>query len=174
MTTVPDPVETSPEDRKGEPPTLGRDGPDPHPRDIAGMHRRLRWLKERVRTVKADLSSLTEEIGDLEDALVQDMAAAGMTSAVFDGFNGYLNPKRHVERLPDVGPDQVIAAMRAAGLDYMVKPGYSANTFKAYLCELVDGGLPIPPELAEVVVLKTDFEVRFVKAPARRSRRPAP
>lgn len=146
--------------------------PDPDPQDIPGRMRRLRWLKAHIEALDARLKAAKGEYAELGKDTVREMAVEGMTSTTINGWTGFFAPKRHIERKPGVESDQVIEAMRTAGLGHMVKPGYNGNTLKSYLVELENDGLPVPPALADVVELVTDYEIRFTRAAASKRRAP--
>jgi len=71
-----------------------------------------------------------------------------------------------------VTSEDVLEALRKAGLGHMIKDGYSGQTLKSYLAELGRDGLPVPDAIADVVVLKTDYEIRFTRAAARKRTMP--
>lgn len=146
--------------------------PDPDADDIPGRLRRLQWLKAEIDSLEAQVKATRDEYRALNADTVREMAGEGMTSASINGQTAYFAPKSHVERKGDATADDVMDAMRAAGLEHMIKPGYSGQTLKAYLAELERDGHPVPSVLADTVELVTEYEIRFRRAAASRSRTP--
>lgn len=159
---------------EGDPSAVSEPIPDPDPDDIPGRLRRLLWLKTHIDSLEAQLKAAQKEYLTLGKDTVREMAVEGMTSTTINGWTGFFASKRHVERKPGVQTDQVIEAMRAAGLGHMVKPNYNGNTLKSYLTELQRDNIPVPAALAEVVELVTDYEIRFTRAAASKRNAPDP
>lgn len=135
--------------------------PSPNDDSVNGMLRRLIFLKALLKTAEADAKAYKAEIRELDERIRLEWAEDNINSAGIDGKTAYLYPVFHVEKLEGVTTDDIRAAMAAAGLDYMVKETYSAQTLTAYLKELREHGDEPPAALATVVKLVPSTEIRL-------------
>jgi hypothetical protein len=156
-----------------------RDTPPPpaEPQTLVEMLRRRMWLTNRVAALKAEQTVLAAEGSELDKLILDAMVEQGIdTLPGVDGRTPYLYPQRFIAKRvdPDTGEpftgEQVMAAMRVAGLGAMISENYNGNQLKAAMVELVDNDEELPPALDAVVEIHTEHTVRSRVAAAAKSR----
>jgi len=141
--------------------------PSPDDESVNGMLRRLIFLKAALKSAEGEVKTYKAEIKELDERIRLEWAEDNINSAGIDGKTAYLYPVYHVEKLEGVSTDDIREAMEASGLDYMVKPSYSAQSLTAYLKELREHGDEPPAPLAAVVKLVPSTEIRLRDAGSR-------
>lgn len=141
--------------------------PSPDDTSVNGMLRRLIFLRAQLKVAEGTAKELKAEIKKVDDAIRQEWAEDNITQAGIDGKTAYIYPVFHVEKLDGATPDDIRDALTTAGLDYMIKPNYSASSLTAYLKELREHGDEPPAALAAVVKLVPSSEIRIRDAGTR-------
>lgn len=135
--------------------------PSPDDESVNGMLRRLIFLKALLKTAEADAKAYKAEIKELDERIRLEWAEDNINSAGIDGKTAYLYPVYHVEKLEGATPEDIRTALNEAGLGYMLKENYSAQSLTAYLKELREHGDEPPAALAAVVKLVPSTEIRL-------------
>ena len=135
--------------------------PSPDDESVNGMLRRLIFLKALLKTAEADAKAYKAEIKELDERIRLEWAEDNINSAGIDGKTAYLYPVYHVEKLEGATPEDIRTALVEAGLGYMLKENYSAQSLTAYLKELREHGDEPPAALAAVVKLVPSTEIRL-------------
>lgn len=143
--------------------------PTAHGTSLAENHRRAVYLKAQMDALGAELEALKTEYNEVNAAMVTQFAEEGSSSLTVDGMTGYLNPKTYVSKVPGTRPEEILDALRASGLPQMVIETYSGGSLKSLLTDYQKNELPVPAAIAALCSLETDYEVRFVKAAAKKS-----
>jgi hypothetical protein len=113
---------------------------------VERLHRR-NALEDKLKQVKAEMSGM-------EQSILDDFAVSGITQMRVNGTTLYIRTERHTSRRDGVGPDEAIAALRAAGWDELVKDSYSASALSAAMRELLDEGSEIPGAIQDAYEVK--------------------
>lgn len=82
-----------------------------------------------------------------EKKLMEQMTDAGVQRIAVDGVTVYIHKQIFASKAAGISDEQAADALRATGLDDMIKPKFNANTMSAYIRELDGQGLPIPRTL---------------------------
>jgi len=141
--------------------------PSPDDESVNGMLRRLIFLKAALKAAEGEAKTYKAEIKELDERIRLEWAEDNINSAGIDGKTAYLYPVYHVEKLEGVSTDDIRAAMTEAGLDFMIKETYSAQSLTAYLKELREHGDEPPAALAAVVKLVPSTEIRLRESGSR-------
>jgi hypothetical protein len=119
------------------------------------------------KSAKKDSERRTKELGALidaaEDELVEQYAAAGVTSLDLDGRRATARATLWLRKVnEDVTAADVAAALRADRLDELVQPeGYNASQISAWARRLEENGEPLPPNVAKVLVGWNRWAIAF-------------
>lgn len=174
----------TPARRDAIPPTPEQPGPataSPQVRSIVTLERQLLAVQNRLRAIEGEKKSLEAEAsalaGEIRDtALEQEMESL----PAVDGMTAYFAPAYYVAYKldEDTGkkftPEDVRAALRECGHDYLISEGYNGNQLRALVREIkIDHQQPLPEPLARVLDLETRHDVRFTPM-GERKRRIAP
>lgn len=120
----------------------------------ANMGARLKTyaeLEHKRRDLEAQLKAVEQQSRELGDVLLDDFGETGMSNANVDGLCVYIRMDRYVSKKSDATMEQVCAALREAGLAYMVSDGYNAASLKSLIKEYNDSCVEVPPKLAELL-----------------------
>lgn len=101
-------------------------------------------LEKRKKDLDAELKQTNQRIAELEDALIPQFVANGMSKATVDGRTVYLMQK--VSASPWTDREEVIAALKASELGQYVAENYNTQSLTAFVNEI-----------------RKDLEVRFEK-----------
>ena len=118
-----------------------------------------RYLKLRDKEVelKAKLSEVQDEKGEVQKNILSYYERQGITSLTVDGKTMYVNRQlwaRTAGAMPDV-----VAALEAVGMGTLVKQTVSTQSLSSYCRELDDENKPIPDPLAEFVKVYEKFTI---------------
>lgn len=139
--------------------------------------REIAQISQEVEDLKGRLDYLRERKQELENLLVEQFAAHGMTSVSVDGKTVYTQRNRHPEYLERPAAEgggrynarDLVAAFAALNRQAQISPPtINANTLGAVLREYADNDGALPPELADKVRLVTSMQIR-VRTAAKRS-----
>jgi hypothetical protein len=121
-------------------------------------------LRDRQRELGAAHDEVKAAADLLEQELLDEFAQQGVDNIRVDGHTVYLH--RQTWASPSTGHDStdVVAALKAAGLDHMVAERYNSNTLSAYVRELVREDAELPASLQAVVQTTDKFSLRVRRA----------
>lgn len=138
-------------------------GIDPH------QLRRLDDLKEERKEVNRRLKVLNVAIAAIESASVEQFVAAGTDQVRIDGRTATLSSLIWAQKIDEeTTPEQIVDALRADGLEHLVKENYNSSQLSGWMRDLEEEGKPLPPHVAKVLQANEVWSVRFTSA--RRSR----
>lgn len=123
--------------------------------------RRLAELKRLKSSKDGELKTIKEEIEKLEPQVLDMFAEEGVDGIkVTNGVRPTtLFPKRDVRAHALQGPEGVVEACKAAGLEEFIHPTVNMNTLSAYLRDLEKAGEDLPPEFEGKIVAFEKFSV---------------
>lgn len=162
-------------DLSGEPEENTPEGlPDPYAETLAARMRRLEFLDDQIKSLKAQADGLLAEYNQLCAVAMEQMSQEGVPSITVDGNTWYMKAKTYVERLDGVTPDDVRKALIVSGYGSMVTETYSSQSLRSLLTEFRDseGQIPIPDALAAVVRLGQTPMIGRTRAAARKRKAP--
>lgn len=119
-------------------------------------------IKEYVRLAKAVAQRKKDDAADkarmaqLEAPIISWMIDNDMQNTTVLGMTAYLNSFTGAAKLdPDMEPEAIVAAAKAAGLDHLAKESVNWQTLGAYVREEIEAGRDLHPELAKVIRITT-------------------
>lgn len=95
-------------------------------------------------------------MAQLEPAIISWMIDNDMQNLKVLGVTPHLSPTIGAAKVdPDMDPEEIVAAVKAAGLPHLAKEGVNWNTLGAYVREEHKAGRDLPDALAKVVRITT-------------------
>lgn len=131
--------------------------------DVAKI-REYNALRQRAKTLVDEAKALMEQADEMEQALLEDLAEAGVPRITVDGRTTYIHRELWAKRPEGITTEQVCDGLRAAGFDQFVNLTYNSQTVSAWLRELEKADAPIPPELDGILTTTEKFSLRSTKA----------
>lgn len=122
--------------------------------------KRYRDLKAEAKRLEAELDGVKKAATALEEELVEAFTDEGVQNMRVDGNTVYLERTLWAQREKGVTPEEVVAALRAAGLDALVGEGVNMNTLSSHLRELDEHDTPLPDALVGKVKAAEVFKVK--------------
>jgi hypothetical protein len=123
---------------------------------------RLVELVAKKRALEADVKTLSREIAEIEESLLEQFGEAGVSSIRTEG--GTVSLSRQLwATCKDGDYERACSALRAAGLDEFVQPRFNSNSLSAYFRELDREGRPIPAALEGAIDVAERFQLRVTK-----------
>lgn len=162
-------------DLSGEPEENTPDGlPDPYAETLAARMRRLEFLDDQIKSLKAQAEGLQAEYEQLCAIAMEQMSQEGVPSITVDGNTWYMKAKTFVEKLDGVTTEDIREALVASGYGSMISETYNSQSLRSLLTEFrdSDGQIPIPEALAKVVRLGQTTMIGRTRAAARKRRAP--
>lgn len=120
------------------------------------------WDTER-KACEQRAKKLKKMVDEAMDDLVEQYTNAGTDEIRLGLRKGTLHSVLRAERVSDdVTPEQVVAALRADGLEHYVTPeAYNLNSISAWMRDREREHKPLPPNLAKVLRGRLDWRVGF-------------
>lgn len=122
------------------------------------------WNSERL---KCDQRSkkLKKMVDEAMEELVEQYTNAGTDEIRLGLRKGTLHSTLRAERATEeVTDEEIVAALRADGLDQYVNPeSFNLNSISAWMREREREGKPLPPNLAKVLRGRLDWRVGFTQ-----------
>lgn len=148
--------------------------PDPYAETLAARMRRLEYLDDQIKSLKAQAEGLQAEYDQLCAVAMEQMSQEGVPSITVDGNTWYMKGRTYVERLDGVTTEDVRKALVASGYGSMVTETYNTNSLASLLREFEnsEGQIPVPDALAAVVRLGRTTTIGRTRAAARKRRAP--
>lgn len=79
-----------------------------------------------------ELKSVKKLISEKEQSVMDHFQQMGYQSLNIDGITIYLNRRLQVGKRPEASPEQLVAALTAAGMEEYVKPTINARSITSY------------------------------------------
>ena len=170
----PEPVAPAPEQR-------AEDATPIDSMSIVALERRLLAVQNRLAAIGGEEEALKKEVILLNEQIRTTALEQEMQSLpAVDGMTAYFNPVYYVkykineETGKPYTTQDVAAALKKCGHDYLLGEKYNGNQLRALVCEIeIDHKQPLPPALEAVLTLKQRFDVKFTPM-GERKRRAAP
>jgi hypothetical protein len=121
-------------------------------------------LEKRRRVLEAELAVVKKQAGDLEPVLREQFAVSGVQNMKMDGLTVSVRRSVYPKYREGFGRSDVIEALRLDGLADLLKEDYSTSTFTALVRDIESSGGPLPENLARVVEVSEQYELRTQKA----------
>lgn len=122
--------------------------------------RRLVQLNTEKREIEAWLNEVKQQIAEIEEDVLEDMAEDGVDKITVDNYTLY--PRRDVYPSP-VDQQQAIETLREHGLDDFVETKVATQRFRGWWSEQEKEGA-IPEDVAEAFSLNERYRVGATKA----------
>ncbi|MFZ5831261.1 MAG: hypothetical protein ACOY3P_14310 [Planctomycetota bacterium] len=106
-------------------------------------------LEHKRRDLESQLDQVKDEARQLEARILEEWAERGQNSAKVGGLTVYLANDFYCSKRATSSTDELVSALRDAGLSDYVSIGYNAASLKAWVKEQVASGGDIPQPLAE-------------------------
>lgn len=128
-------------------------------------------LKDRKTQLERELRDVKEQLGPLEQQLLDEFAAEGVSGKRHAATGKLVSITRRIwARAHNGDKPAACAALQAAGLGDYVEPGFNVNSLSAYFRELasqrIDAGEPVtdlssllPPALVGAIDLTQDHQL---------------
>lgn len=162
-------------DLSDEPEENTPDGlPDPYAETLAARMRRLEYLDDQMKSLKAQIDGLQSEYDQVCATAMEQMSQEGVPSITVDGNTWYMKAKTFVEKLNGVTTDNIREALIASGYRSMLTETYNSNSLRSLLTEFRDseGQIPVPDALAAVVRLGQTTMIGRTRAAAHKRKAP--
>lgn len=125
--------------------------------DIAIAKQYSTLLTEK-KQAEAVLRTLKEEIARLEPLVLDEMRSHQMDKLNLDGHTLYIH--RILITKPKSEREEVVEALRTAGLDDLLAENYNANQLSAYVRDVLASGEELPSTLSAAVDVEEIVSVR--------------
>lgn len=120
-------------------------------------------LEREKRELESRLEAIKSERQKLEQALLDEWANRGQTSANLDGFCTYVRMDFYCNKKGGVPTESVCDVLRTIGLADMVAPSYNAAKLKSIVKEWNESG-QVPEELQALLSYDTVPRLVAIKA----------
>ena len=116
---------------------------------------------QEKRKLEAKIKTMTSELRDIEERVITYFERQGLQNLRTEAGTAYLNRKlfASLNVNGDGTKEAAHAALRATGLDYMVKDTVNANTLSAHVRELDANGDELPDELQPHIKVSEVFRI---------------
>ena len=121
-------------------------------------------LEKRRRVLEAELAVVKKQAGDLEPSLREQFAVSGVQNMKMDGLTVSIRKSVYPKYREGCGRGDVIEALKLDGLADLLKEDYSTSTFTALVRDIESSGGPLPENLARVIEVSEQYELRTQKA----------
>lgn len=121
-------------------------------------------LEKRRRVLEAELAVVKKQAQDLEPVLREQFAVSGVQNMKMDGLTVSIRKSVYPKYREGFGRGDVIEALRLDGLADLLKEDYNTSTFTALVRDIESAGGPLPENLARVVEVSEQYELRTQKA----------
>ena len=117
-------------------------------------------LDHERREVEDRLDAIKKEQATLNERLLEEWADRGQKSANVDGLTVYIAHDFYCTKKSEISTEQIIAALRANGLEQCVQTGYNATSLKAFVKESLTSESEIPESLKSCLNYDTVARLR--------------
>ena len=125
--------------------------------DTDALHEFVQLEKDR-RQLEAQLKSLKARKAKLEEQLLTEFEQTGVQNMRVDGMTVFIHRQTWANHAGN--PAALVEAMRAAGMDEMVKVSVNTQTLSAWVRELESIEEPIPEAVAPHISVSEKFSLR--------------
>jgi len=119
-------------------------------------------LDEEKANLNKRLGEITARRADIETFIVDQMVDSGIDKITINGRTLSISSMKWAKI--ESTREQVIAALKEAGLEEYVTIGFNSQSLSAYIRNQLESGEPLPPELNGHVGVDTKIGVRSNKA----------
>lgn len=140
--------------------------------DISLHHRHAQlWLE--LEKLDRQIKAKAAELANVARLVADTMAEVGVSSLPFE-YAGkqrthYLHTSISVRRIGEVGSDEALAALDAAGLAWIIRPSYPASTLTSWAKEELANERALPEVLGSAFYVHAEHELRLKGGTKKRS-----
>lgn len=119
-------------------------------------------LNVRKKILENELESIAEQIAAVKAKLMGKFEEEGVHSAKLEtGELIYIHAQYWAKPLEGFNRDDIMKALRAVGLDHLIKEDYNSNSLSAIIREMKKNKEEIPEELTTVLMIDPTYDVRI-------------
>ena len=123
-----------------------------------------RDLRDEQKRLEGEAEGIKARANEIERELVEEFSDEGVQNVKIDGSTVFLRRELWAQKEQGVSSDDVVEALREAGLGDFVALGYNSSALSARLRELDADDAPLPAALVGVVKVAEVFKIRYQKS----------